>query len=305
MNIPRASDGIDALGAPPGKRQANEQTMKLPRALPHFEPGWVWLAGAGPGDAGLLSLYALHALQHADVIVHDALVSAEILSLARVGARPEYAGKRGGKPSPPQSDISARLVQLARRGERVLRLKGGDPMLFGRGGEECLALTEAKIPFRIIPGISAGLGALACAGIPLTHRDYTRAVTFLTGHDITHSRDSSAAPLNWEALAAGSPVLVIYMGLGNLEAITTRLLANGRSPDEPLAVVSEISLPSQRILQTSLGRAVADCRDTEIPTPALLVVGETLRLRHQLGMASWPGTESDTAAQAAPHTPGS
>ena len=256
--------------------------MKLPKSLPRFEPGWVWLAGAGPGDAGLLSLHALHALGQADVVVHDALVSAEVLSLARSGARLEYAGKRGGKPSHSQGDISLRLIELARRGERVLRLKGGDPMLFGRGAEEALALLSAKVPFRIIPGISAGLGAMACAGIALTHRDYTHAVTFLTGHDMAPAKNLSAPPLDWNALATGSPVLVIYMGLSNLETIVGQLLSNGRSREEPLAIVSEVSLPGQRVLETNLGNAVADAKAANMPTPALLVVGEILRLREQL-----------------------
>lgn len=258
-------------------------TMKLPKGLPRFEPGWVWLAGAGPGDPGLLSLHALHALSQADVVIHDALVSSGILSLARSGAQLEYAGKRCGKPSRSQVDISSRLVELALRGKRVLRLKGGDPMLFGRGGEEALSLVEANIPFRIIPGISAGLGALACAGIPLTHRDYTHSVTFLTGHNIDRNRETSAEPLNWEAIAAGSPVLVIYMGLSNLDAIVGRLLAHGRSPQESLAVISEISLPGQRILETTLGNAVADVEAADMARPALVVVGEVLRLRQQLG----------------------
>ena len=260
----------------------DNQPMKLPQSLPRFEPGWVWLAGAGPGDAGLLSLHALHALGQADVVVHDALVSAEVLSLARSGSRLEYAGKRGGKPSHSQGDISLRLIELARRGKRVLRLKGGDPMLFGRGAEEALALLSARIPFRIIPGISAGLGAMACAGIALTHRDYTHAVTFLTGHDMVQSKNLSAPPLDWNALAAGSPVLVIYMGLGNLDAIVEQLLSNGRSREEPLAIVSEVSLPGQRVLETNLGNAVADAKAANMPTPALLVVGEILRLREQL-----------------------
>ena len=260
----------------------NKSSIKLPKSLPRFDPGWVWLAGAGPGDAGLLSLHALHALGQADVVVHDALVSAEVLSLVRSGARLEYAGKRGGKPSHSQGDISLRLIELARRGERVLRLKGGDPMLFGRGAEEALALLSAKVPFRIIPGISAGLGAMACAGIALTHRDYTHAVTFLTGHNMVQSKDSTAPSLDWRALATGSPVLVIYMGLNNLDVIVDQLLSNGRSPNEPLAIVSEVSLPGQCVLETNLGSAVADARDANMPTPALVVVGEILRLREQL-----------------------
>jgi uroporphyrin-III C-methyltransferase len=141
----------------------------LPRA--DFAPGSVWLTGAGPGDAGLLTLHALHGLQSADVIVYDALVSDEVLALAPADTPREYAGKRGGKPSPKQADISLRLVQLARQDKRVLRLKGGDPFVFGRGGEEALTLVREGIPFRVIPGVTAGIGGLAYAGIPLTHRD--------------------------------------------------------------------------------------------------------------------------------------
>src|SRR5881275_1068267 len=150
--------------------------------LPDFLPGSVWLVGAGPGDPGLLSVLALHALDHADIVVYDALVDRRILALARPGAALDYAGKRGGRPSPSQPDISAKLIELARAGQRVLRLKGGDPCVFGRGGEEALALADAGIPFRIVPGITAGIGGLAYAGIPVTHRDIASAVTFVTGH---------------------------------------------------------------------------------------------------------------------------
>src|SRR5690349_11239603 len=158
-------------------------TEALFSSLPELEQGTVWLVGAGPGDPGLLTLHAVNALRQADVIVHDALVDAACLSLARPGAVLEFAGKRGGKPSPKQRDISLRLVALAREGKRVLRLKGGDPFVFGRGGEEALVLVEHGIPFRVVPGITAGIGGLAYAGIPVTHRDVTHVVTFLTGHD--------------------------------------------------------------------------------------------------------------------------
>ncbi len=171
-------------------------TEKLP--LPDLEPGWVWLAGAGPGDPGLLTLTALRGLEQADVVVYDALVGEGILALARPGAALEYAGKRGGKPSPKQADISGRLIRLAREGKRVLRLKGGDPFVFGRGGEEALALVAAGVPFRIVPGISSGIGGLAYADIPLTHRDTNSAVTVLTGHALTGSVPDR---LDWEAIA--------------------------------------------------------------------------------------------------------
>src|SRR5579862_5436318 len=200
-------------------------SLKSPHfALPAFEPGTVWLVGAGPGDPGLLTLLALHALQAADVIVYDALVSPRILELARPGAAREHAGKRGGKPSPSQPDISLRLVALARAGKRVLRLKGGDPFVFGRGGEEALALAAAGIPFRVVPGITAGIGGLAYAGIPTTHRDTNSAVAFVTGHA---SDGEVPDGLDWEALAR-VPVLVLYMALKHLDAIAQRLMAAGK-----------------------------------------------------------------------------
>ena len=170
--------------------------------LPGIEPGWVWLTGAGPGTTGLLTLLALRGLQSADVVVYDALVDQDVLKLARPGAALEYAGKRGGKPSAKQPDISLRLVQLAREGKRVLRLKGGDPFVFGRGGEEALSLVDAGIPFRIVPGVSAGIGGLAYAGIPVTHRDCNHAVTFITGHDAGGVMPEA---VDWAAIARGSP----------------------------------------------------------------------------------------------------
>src|SRR5579863_10456139 len=187
-----------------------------PLDFPDFTPGSVWLVGAGPGDPGLLSLLALHALQQADTVVYDALVDERILRLARPGAALDYAGKRGGKLSPQQPDISERLVRLARVGQRVLRLKGGDPFVFGRGGEEALALVAARIPFRIVPGITAGIGGLAYAGIPATHRDINSAVAFVTGHA---SDGEVPNGLDWVALSKGAPTLVIYMALKHLDTI--------------------------------------------------------------------------------------
>ena len=248
----------------------------LPIRFADFEPGWVWLTGAGPGDPGLLTLHALHGLQQADVVVHDALVGPEILGLVRPGALLEFAGKRGGKPSPKQADISHRLIQLAKEGRRVLRLKGGDPFVFGRGGEEALALVAAGVPFRVIPGISAGLGGLAQAGIPLTHRETNSAVTFITGHSVTGEVPDS---LNWPALAQGSPALVIYMAIKHLGTIAERLLAGGRDPADPVAVVSKATLSDQRVLETSLARCAADVAASGIEPPALVVVGEIVRLR--------------------------
>ncbi|WP_440983687.1 uroporphyrinogen-III C-methyltransferase [Shinella sumterensis] len=248
-------------------------------ALPVIEKGSVWLVGAGPGDPGLLTLHAANALQQADVIVHDALVNAECLSLARPGATLEFAGKRGGKPSHKQRDISLRLVELARAGNRVLRLKGGDPFVFGRGGEEALTLIEHGIPFRIVPGITAGIGGLAYAGIPVTHREVNHAVTFLTGHD-----SSGVVPdrINWEGIAKGSPVIVMYMAMKHIGQITANLMAAGRAPDEPVAFVCNAATAEQMVLETSLARAEADMAAAGIEPPAIVVVGEVVRLRAAL-----------------------
>ncbi|MDX3977571.1 uroporphyrinogen-III C-methyltransferase [Shinella sp.] len=248
-------------------------------ALPSMEKGSVWLVGAGPGDPGLLTLHAANALQQADVIVHDALVNAECLSLARPGAVLEFAGKRGGKPSHKQRDISLRLVELARAGHRVLRLKGGDPFVFGRGGEEALTLVEHGIPFRIVPGITAGIGGLAYAGIPVTHREVNHAVTFLTGHD-----SSGLVPdrINWEGIAKGSPVIVMYMAMKHIGQIAANLIAGGRSPDEPVAFVCNAATAEQQVLETTLARAEADVAAAGIEPPAIVVVGEVVRLRPSL-----------------------
>jgi len=251
--------------------------------LPVFEPGWVWLVGAGPGDAGLLTLHALSALQQADIVVFDALVDEAVLKLARPGAVIEYAGKRGGKPSPKQRNISLRLIEWAKQGKRVLRLKGGDPFLFGRGGEEALALVAASVPFRVVPGVTSGIGGLAYAGIPATHRDINHAVTFVTGHMAGGNVPST---INWRALAEGSPVIVIYMGLKHLARIATELVSAGRSLHEPVAIISRATTQNQLVLETELGRADADVRASGIKAPALIVVGEVVRLRAGLDWLS-------------------
>lgn len=260
-------------------------SMELPSSLdlPAFEPGWVWLVGAGPGDPGLLTLHALNALRQADVLVYDALVGPAILDLARPDCAREYAGKRGGKPSPRQPDISRRLVELARDGQRVLRLKGGDPFVFGRGGEEALTLVEHRIPFRIVPGITAGIGGLAAAGIPVTHRDVNHAVTFLTGHSATGLVPET---VDWEALGRGSPVIVMYMALKHIALISDRLITAGRPADEPVAVIADATLPSQRVLETTLGRAAADIGRSGIEPPAMVVVGRVVELRRRLAGAA-------------------
>ena len=233
--------------------------------LPRFEPGHVWLVGAGPGDPGLLTLHAVNALRQADVVVHDALVNAECLALAREGAVLEYAGKRGGKPSPKQRDISLRLVELAQAGKRVLRLKGGDPFVFGRGGEEALTLVEYAVPFRIVPGVTAGIGGLAYAGIPVTHRDTNHNVTFLTGHDATGVMPDA---IDWAGVARSSPVIVMYMAMKHIGTISARLIAEGRSPDEPVAFVCNATTAQQQVLETTLATAEKDIAGAGLSPPA-------------------------------------
>ena len=244
--------------------------------FPVFEPGWVWLVGAGPGDPGLLTLHALNALAQADVVIYDALVDEAVLRHARAGATIEYAGKRGGKPSPKQRDISLKLVELARAGKRVCRLKGGDPFVFGRGGEEALALVAAKIPFRVVPGISAGIGGLAYAGIPMTHRDLNHSVTFLTGHDQSGLTPSS---IDWEGVARGAPVIVMYMAVKHLGHIAASLIMAGRAMSEPVAIVAHATTERQQVLETTLGEAAADLSASGLEPPAVIVVGEVVRLR--------------------------
>ena len=259
--------------------------------LPDIEPGHVWLVGAGPGDPGLLSALALHALGLADTVVYDALVDPQILRLARAGTALDYAGKRGGRPSPGQPDISARLIRLAREGKRVLRLKGGDPCVFGRGGEEAAALAAAGVPFRIVPGITAGIGGLAYAGIPLTHRDTNSAVTFLTGHA---SDGSAPGGLDWQAIARGAPVLVLYMALRQLPQIVERLMAGGRKPEEPAAVISRATTAAQRVLVSTLSEIAKASVESE--TPAIIVIGEVVRFNEALDWANRPSPRPSPAS---------
>jgi len=247
--------------------------MNIPDLFPDFPPGTVWLAGAGPGDPTLLTLLAHHGLQKADVVVYDALVSEQILAMANPDAVLEYAGKRGGQPSIKQTDISQRLVALAQEGKRVLRLKGGDPFVFGRGAQECEMLVAAGVNFRIVPGITAGIGGLAYAGIPVTSRDTNAAVTFITGHTASGSVPET---LDWECLSKGSPVLVIDMGSRHLAQISKRLMAAGRPANEPVALISKATTQDQKMVTTNLGACVAALQAADLKPPMLIVVGPTV-----------------------------
>lgn len=263
----------------------NKQTRQ--DLLPQMEKGQVWLVGAGPGDPGLLTLHAVRALEQADVIVYDALVDETCLQFANENAVLEYAGKRGGKPSPKQRDISLRLVELARQNKRVLRLKGGDPFVFGRGAEEALTLVEHGIRFRIVPGVTAGIGGLAYAGIPATHRTINQSVTFLTGHDANGVMPDK---MDWHSIARGSPVIVMYMAMKHIGAITRRLIEAGRAGDEAMAFVCNASLNNQFVLETTLEKAESAVREAGLQPPAIVVVGEVVKLRESL---DWLGAAGD------------
>jgi uroporphyrin-III C-methyltransferase len=254
--------------------------LDLPFDLPEFAPGAVWLAGAGPGDPGLLTLLALHALRNADHVVHDALVDARVLALTPPSTTMESMGKRGGESaSAKQGDITARLIELARAGKRVLRLKGGDPFVFGRGPEEALELVRAGVPFRIVPGITAGIGGLAYAGIPVTSKETNAAVAFVTGHGPDGEVPDD---FDWDSLARGAPVLVFYMGLKHLDRLTGRLMAAGRKADEAAALVCRAATPTQTVLETTLGEAAGAVAAAGLKPPALFVVGPVVALRRQL-----------------------
>lgn len=245
--------------------------------------GFVSLVGAGPGDPDLLTRRAVDRLARADLILNDALVPADLLELAPK-ARRFFVGKRAGRHSIDQDGIHALMIRAARRGQRVVRLKCGDPFVLGRGGEEALALAAARVPFRIVPGITAGVAGLAYAGIPTTHRETNAAVTFVTGHGAGGEVPDG---LDWEALSKGAPVLVIYMGLRHLSEIVVRLIAAGRDPETPVAIIASATLPNQRVLVTTLAGAAAAAEAARIEPPTIVAVGEVVRLRATL---DWLGT---------------
>jgi uroporphyrin-III C-methyltransferase len=255
-----------------------EALRRLMTDVPSLPPGHVWLAGAGPGDAGHLTLHAIAGLAQADVVLHDALVSPAVLALARPGAELVPAGKRCGRPSSEQTTISAALVAEARAGRRVLRLKGGDPFIFGRGGEEVLALAEAGIPFRVIPGMTAGVAGLAAALIPATMRGINQAVIFATGH----GAESQHASLNWEAMAGLGQPIVLYMGARRIGTIARRLMAGGMAPGLPAALIMGATTPEQSVEITDLGHIAAVVGEGDEESPALIVIGRIVAMRARI-----------------------
>lgn len=242
----------------------------LPFNLPVFSAGHVWLVGAGPGDPGLLTLHCVNALRQADHILYDALVDHSCLELKKENCVLEFAGKRGGKPSLKQHEITSRMICLARQGKRVLRLKGGDPFVFGRGGEEALALVEAHIPFRVIPGITAGIAGPAYAGIPITHRSINHNVMFLTGHDADGSVPKS---FDWQAISRASPVLVFYMAMKHIDEIADNLMKAGRKRDEAVMFITHATTKAQTVYKTNLGYLKQFVGRNHIEPPAIIVIG--------------------------------
>lgn len=254
--------------------------------------GEVYIVGGGPGDPDLLTLRALQLMQQADVVIYDGLVSQEVLNLARRDADMISVRKSAGFHSVPQPDINSLIVKHAKAGKKVCRLKGGDPFIFGRGGEEVEELVKENIPFQVVPGITAAAGCSAYAGIPLTHRDYAQSVQFVTGH----CRKGGNSP-DWEALAKPNQTLLVYMGLINSADIQSELVKHGRNADTPVAVIENGTRPEQRVVTGNLGNLIELIAENQIKSPALIVIGEVVALQSKL---AWFGQQETPQALAQP-----
>jgi uroporphyrin-III C-methyltransferase / precorrin-2 dehydrogenase / sirohydrochlorin ferrochelatase len=276
------------LYASPLKEQVfNDNLVEADRLIEQALTEWqtpkgeVYLVGAGPGDPELLTLKALRLMQQADVIIYDRLVSPAIMDLCRRDAEKIYVGKARSNHSVPQDGINALLVEYAAKGKRVCRLKGGDPFIFGRGGEEIQELFAAGVAFQVVPGITAASGCSAYAGIPLTHRDYAQSVRFLTGH-----LKEGSPELPWNELVYENQTLVLYMGLVGLEKICDQLVAHGQRPDMPVALISKGTTPDQKVVVGTLADIASKVSEHQIQAPTLTIIGEVVKLREQL---QWQG----------------
>jgi uroporphyrin-III C-methyltransferase/precorrin-2 dehydrogenase/sirohydrochlorin ferrochelatase len=274
-----AGDLMDAAVA-----QAEQTEGKLPL-------GEVYLVGAGPGDPDLLTFRALRLMQQADVVLYDRLIGEEILNLVRRDAERIYVGKMPKNHTLPQAEIATLLVKLARQGKRVLRLKGGDPFIFGRGGEEIEALAGEDIPFQVVPGITSASGCAAYAGIPLTHRDHAQACVFVTGHS-KHGR----LDLNWNALIQPRQTVVVYMGLSSLADITREFIAHGAEPATPAAVIDSGTRRGQRVATGTLETLADEAAGAEIRGPALIIIGSVVTLHDKLSWFAGADAPAGTGA---------
>jgi len=241
--------------------------------------GSIYLVGAGPGDPELLTLKGQRLLRDADAVVYDHLVASELLGLARADAEKIFVGKRGGGFCCPQREIESVLIRLAREGKNVVRLKGGDPFIFGRGGEEAEALAAAGIAFEVVPGVTSALAAAAYAGIPLTHRAHASAVVFLTGHEDPNKPDGA---IRWEDYGRLNTTLCVYMGMKNLETITRRLQAGGLSPSTPAAVIQSATTHQHRQLVSTVETIALESEHAGFGAPAIVVIGEVAALSNRL-----------------------